>query len=226
MHTPSSRRCQLVPPSTLPPCPLGQPVSGLHRRSWTLRFHTSWSPGRARARTQAGLWGWKPGARARFLPEASSRDKGPSCPRAGVGASRPGAFCSDSAPHSCLHPSASQGLQKPSEPCEMQLSTLICDQELELRKVDPKKREGERKEKQETLGPGGFMGSPLKPVKRREDRCWGSSPVGPPCPLKQLPSMLVRSGSRSASIHTQQTGVWTAAGSRGLQSARLVWFRP
>ena len=65
-------------------------LSGLHRRSWTLRFHTSWSPRRARARTQAGLWGWKPGAWARFLPETSSRDKGPSCPRAGAGASGQG----------------------------------------------------------------------------------------------------------------------------------------
>lgn len=164
----------------------------------------SWSPGRGHAWTQAGLRGWKPGARARFLLETSSCDKRPSCPGVGVGASGPGAFCSDAAPHSCMRPSASQGLQKPSEPCEVQLSALICDRELELRKAGPKKREGGRKEKQETLGPGGFTGSPLTPVKRREDLCWGSSPVGSSCPPKQPPTMLVKPGCRSASVYTQQ----------------------
>lgn len=103
----------------------------------------------------------------------------------------------------------------------MQLSALICDQELELRKAGPKKRQGGRKEKQETLGPGGFTGSPLTPVKLREDLCWGSSLVGSPCPPKQPPTMLVKSGCRSASVYTQQPGVWAAAGS-GVSRQR-VW---
>ena len=92
-----------------------------------------------------------------------------------------------------------QGLQKPSGPCEMQLSALICDQELELRKVDPKTREGERKEKQETLGPGGFTGS-SESRKARGDVCWGSSPGGSLCTPEQLLTVLEKSGCRSASI--------------------------
>lgn len=93
-----------------------------------------------------------------------------------------------------------QGLQKPSRPCEMQLSALICDQELELRKVDPETREGERKEKQETLGPGSFTGSPLKTGKRGETSAGGPPLWAHPAPPKQLLTMLVKSGCRSVSI--------------------------
>ena len=93
-----------------------------------------------------------------------------------------------------------QGLQKPSGPCEMQLSALICDQELELRKVDPKMREGERKEKRKTLGPGGFTGSPLKAGKRGETST-GGPPLGAhSAPPEQLLTVLEKSGCRSASI--------------------------